>query len=209
MGGIAISGLLVSNLYGPDYSPAALPLQIMLIGSMFGALGIPGSALLLALEKADLKSIFLLPVAALNLALAYSFVPSYGALGAALANVVCQLLVVAIDTTYLIRQQQFRLPFAFLFRIILSAILSAVIAYLVAGWLSGWTGLIAAVLLGAGSYVFCITVSGTLASSDFELLKGMGDLFPRRINTLIRRIVGYLESASMSSTLLFKQNRPE
>jgi O-antigen/teichoic acid export membrane protein len=197
LGTIAIAGSLVSLIYGPIYLPVVGPLRILLLGSMIGAVAGPGSALFLALGKPHLVILWGIPNAILNLVLAYILVLSYGAVGAAIANTVCQTLGVLAGTTYLLRFARFRLPFSALFRIILAAIPSAGLAYLVTPQLTGWAGLLASVALGAAVYISILIIIGVLDSSDYVMLRGITNLLPYRVGLLVKRMLDFTEAASL------------
>jgi O-antigen/teichoic acid export membrane protein len=198
-GCIAVAKPLVGILYGSDYLAMAMPLRILLFSSAVSAMAGPGSALFLALGKPYLAAVWGIPLALLNLALAFALVPYHGATGAALANSACQVLGVAVATSYLLHFEHFRLPLSAILRTVLAASISAGLAYLVAQQTTGWPGLLAAITLGAVVYVVALIFSGALDASDFLLLRQMTNVLPNRIGIIVGKLVNLSEEASRRS----------
>jgi O-antigen/teichoic acid export membrane protein len=203
---IALADPLISLLYGERYAPAVGALQVLLVASTMGAISGPVSALLFALGKPLRAVAWGFPIAILNLGIAFTLVPSYGALGAAAANAVCQILWVAASAAYLARSQSFELPVASLLRTGAAAGVSAWLAYLASQGLPDLLGL----LVGAGVaivvYTPLVIVMGAINSSDFALTRELADFMPRPIGTTFNWIAGMAESASLRLSTIARRN---
>ncbi len=197
LGGIAVAKPAIELIYGGGYAPAVWPLQILLVSGAVVAMAGPTSALFLALGKPYLAGLWGIPIALLNLMLGYSLAGPYGAVGAALANSICQVLGVAAGITYLSHFQQFRLPVGALLRTTMAASLGAGLTYLIVTLLAGWAGLVAAVTASAIVYIPALLLAGALDSSDFAVLRGLTSALPLRSGHVTRRLVDVTEAANL------------
>lgn len=152
LGGVAVAEALIQLMYGASYLPVVSPLQVLFFASAAGAISGPTAGLFVALGRPYLAALWGIPIAIVNIVLAYVLVPSYGAVGAALANTICQTLGAIAGISYLAYYQRYRLPFRDLFKITLAASVCAGLAYLVTQNIYGWPGLLCGVVLGAITY---------------------------------------------------------
>lgn len=171
LGGIAIARPMVELFYGPAYLPVVELLRILLVASAVGAMAGPGSGLFLALGKPYLAVFWAIPIAVLNVGLAFVLVKAHGAMGAAVANSVCQVLGVMFGTAYLIRFQRFSLPFAALGRAVAAATISSLVAYATVESLADWPGLVAGISLGAILYFPALVMCRAVDERDFSVLR--------------------------------------
>ena len=88
--GIALAPLVINLLYGKEFAPAAIVLQILLISIVFGVLGQASRSALLGMEAPGRLLRTGVLAAALSIALDLILIPRWGALGAAIANTIVQ-----------------------------------------------------------------------------------------------------------------------
>ncbi len=205
IGGIAIANVLVVLLFGKNYSAAIGPLRILLVSNAMGAMAGPGSALLLALGKPYIAGIIGIPIAIINLVLAYVLVPQYGAVGAAVANTICQVIGVMAGTIYLTKFLSYQLPIKAILRTIVAAMSCGIIAYLVVGQFNGWIGLVAGIFIGAVVYLLSLVIMHALEPEDYQILRTISELLPGRLHIMVGRILSWIESLSIQSGQLFRR----
>jgi len=168
----AICGPLVELLYGSNYSPVVLPLQLLLVSLAVTSIGVVGSPLLVGTEKQSFIAKYGTFVAVVNVALDFILIPRHGALGAAIANCSAQVVGVLGGTFYTIRYARASFPWRTTATIYFaSAISVAPVVYVFSGATSG-IGLRAGSIVVAGLvYLGLLVVSGELGKHDFDALK--------------------------------------
>ena len=88
--GILLAPWVVRLLYGPDFKPATVVLQILLISIIFGVLGQAARSAMLGFERQGWLLKTGLVAASLSIILDLLLIPRWGAIGAALANTAVQ-----------------------------------------------------------------------------------------------------------------------
>lgn len=86
---------IVLLLYSREYMPAVLPLQLLIVGMIFSFMSFPIGALLNACNRQGIQTTIVGGVMAVNIAMNLALVPAHAAAGAALAGLVCNILLVA------------------------------------------------------------------------------------------------------------------
>jgi O-antigen/teichoic acid export membrane protein len=171
--GVAVAKPLVYLIYGPNYLPLVLPLQILLASLAFTSMGVVGSPLLVGTERQSFIAKYGTVVAILNVALDLILIPKHGALGAAVANCTAQVAGVLGGTIYVIRYIRTRFPWRTTATVYSAAIISVAPAGFCSTWgQAGTVALAGSVAVGALLYVGLIVAAGELGKRDFELLKG-------------------------------------
>lgn len=89
--GMPLASTAIRLLYGTAYSPAAPVLQILMVAAAFTVLGEASSSALLSLEAQGWLLKTGLAMMLVNLALDLLLIPTWGAIGAALANTASQV----------------------------------------------------------------------------------------------------------------------
>lgn len=202
--GIAIAKPAIILFYGVNYSPVTWPLRILLIASAAGAVGGINASLFLALGKTSLAGLWGIPIAILNLVLGFILSPPYGAIGASLANTICQVIGVMVSTIYLLHFRYLRLPITALFHIAIAASISAGLAFMITLWIPGLFGLLVSITVGAVVYSSGLILTGSLNSTDFQLLKDVSGFLPKFLSIRIFRLLTSLELIGIRCKQLFK-----
>jgi O-antigen/teichoic acid export membrane protein len=87
---ILFSGLLVSLIYGPQYTGTAHILSILIVTSLFSSLGMARSSFLMTMNWASLQLVTVSIACLANVGLNYLLIPRYGGYGAAGATLLSQ-----------------------------------------------------------------------------------------------------------------------
>lgn len=195
LGGAAIIGSFIVAAYGEPYRPAA-PLGVILFISALGpALSCAASAYLYAMERPQFNVWLAGAAALLDVLLAWSLVPSLGALGATLANVVSQTTASVGLLIYVVWTFGFRFPAHALGRIGLAGLLAAAPALISCLLLGGAMGVVIGVVAGAVAYPFGLLLFRAIESSDWEILSRIARRLP------IRWQAGYMQAVTRLSRI--------
>lgn len=95
--GFTIFGeLVVKILYGVDYLPAAAPLRVITWYTAFSYLGVARNAWIICMNRQKFLKYIYCAAAVCNVALNCIFIPMWGAVGAAIASLVAQIMTTLI-----------------------------------------------------------------------------------------------------------------
>ena len=189
-----ISRLFVLRVYRPEYEPMALVLTIAALMAVPKSLISAPTTLLQTVEKQG----FLIWTGCLcgvvDIGLDVLLIPSYGALGAALANGSAQTLAAVMIWTRVYREFQMDLRLAEFGKITASGALMAgvvlLVQYLVP--ISGYPGIAMSVAAGAIAWFGALRLTGALNRADGERLLHIGRLLPGGLRPVLQRCVRLL-----------------
>jgi len=170
---LAICKPLIELLYGSNYGPVVLPLQILLVSLAFTSIGVVGSPLLVVTEKQSFIAKYGTVVAILNVALDFILIPHHGALGAAVANSTAQVAGILGGTFYTIRYVRAKFPWRTTATIyVAAAIAAAPVFYCFSRGQLGIPLQAGSVAIGAILYVGLLALAGELGKRDLCILRG-------------------------------------
>jgi len=191
--GLAVIGpFLVRFLYGTAYTPAGVVLALLALGSLPAYCAGAGPAVLHAVGREDRLVRQALIAAAVNIVLAATLAPGYGAVGAALANVTAQGLASVLAIRAAVRASATRVPVGALARGVGAALVMGVGAGLTAAVLGGMTGLLAAILVGAGVYPLALRALGALTAEDMDRVRALSERLPRGVQARALALAAFL-----------------
>lgn len=187
---MGLAGPLVRVVYGDAYDASANVLRILLVGAALGALFAPGSHVFLALGQPATRAIWGIPIAALNVGLAFALVPPLGAVGAAIAKSVSQAVHVFADAFYLRQARGATLPFGQIARAGLAAAPLGIAGYLLSLRLEALPSIVLTCAL-AISYLPVLLALRVVDTTDFELLDDLMTGSPRTVQLLLGPVISY------------------
>jgi len=171
--GVAVARPLAQLLYGSQFLPVALPLQLLLVALSVTSIGVVISPLLYGTEKQSFIAKYGTAVAVLNIALDLILIPKYAALGAAAANCTAQIAGVLGGTFYATRHIRMSFPWRSTATIYSAAAIAVVpVAYVATRTYSGIAALIGSIAVGTVVYLGLLMVAGQLGRRDLNILKG-------------------------------------
>lgn len=188
LGGAAIAPAFV-KLYGPDFLAMAPVLTILLVGNIVGALAAISSTVLHSVERQYIIVRLGLTVTVINIGLDFLLIPSYGAVGAAIANSGSQLISGVVGIAYTVHYLDLPFPFRALGRIGLAALASAAAAWLVSLWLGG---LVLAIFAGVVAYPVALRLFAALDESDQTLFDRLTPYLPRTVTPLYQSLIDFV-----------------
>jgi len=161
-----LSDEIVSLLYGPGFAESVPLLRVLSIAiALMYANGI-FVQLLLATDRQKRLARTAAVAAVGNIAVNVALIPAFGALGAAIATVVTELIVICLNFSFLPRELTRRLRFGTPGKYVLAAlVMSGALAFL-----NGWT-LLVLVPLGVLVYFVAIVVLKAVPPDDWAALK--------------------------------------
>jgi O-antigen/teichoic acid export membrane protein len=178
VGGAALARPLLTTIYGEGYGPSALVLPLVLVAAGFGAVGSVTAGIQNGMERQDLVLKVALPATAIDLALDLALIPSWGPMGAALANGAAQIAAVVAGVVLTGRLLGEGFPIRDCLRVLAAAGIATVVAYPLATVVGGPGGLLAAILSGALVYPGALLVTGGLRAEDIGRLDAVRELLP-------------------------------
>jgi O-antigen/teichoic acid export membrane protein len=196
LGLAAVAGPLITTLYGAQYLPA---IPVLFIAAMFAsarALMAPAEQLLAAFDRQDrmLRTLGLATV--VNLALAFSLIPRWGAQGAALCNGLSQTASLGLCWWLARGTLRLPLPWGRLARVAGAAGLMAGTAWAAAAYLPPAPGLAAGVAAGAASYPVYLRLLGCLDGEDRDRLSQAAASLPGPLRRPFRRLLDWVTAAA-------------
>ncbi len=188
LGGAAVAPAFV-KLYGPDFFEMAPVLAILLVGNIVGALAAISATVLHSVERQNIIVRLGFTVAVINIGLDFLLIPSFGAVGAAIANSGSQLISGVVGIAYTVHYLDLPFPFRALGRIGLAALASAAAAWLVSLWLGG---LVLAIFAGILAYPVALRFFAALDESDQSLLNRLTPYLPRSVIPLYQGLIDFV-----------------
>lgn len=171
VGGSLLSVPLVQLLYGPGYEPVAgLLSALLLVNAVVMIYGFPTSSLLYAANGQTRLVRIGIGIAVLNLALAATLIPPWGAWGAVAANGLAQLaslypgLVAARKLTGAVS------PLRSVVALALAAFVMGAPVLLLVRLVPPWAALVLGPVLGAACYGLLLFKTGLLGAQDLALM---------------------------------------
>jgi O-antigen/teichoic acid export membrane protein len=194
----ALSAPLLHVMYGAKYLPA-IPVLATL---SFFALGLAASQsaqfLLVAAERQVFYIVWLLVSAAIDVVGCQLFIPHYGALGAAYAKGISQLVAAAGFLGFMVLKFHVTLPVWRIIKLITACVAMYAGVRFVGLHLPPLLAIIVGVPLGVAIFVVLMRWLRCLDSADRERLRGIASLLPARTRGLYRAILDIVAPARPS-----------
>lgn len=191
LGGAAVASS-VALLYGPEFQAMAPILAIFFVGNIAGSIASVSVSVLYSMEEQSFIVRLNALIALFNITLSLLLIPTYGAIGAAIATCGCHTVSSAVCIAYTARRLQVDLPFRVLSRILLAALTASAVAWLVSTWLGGLVVAVAAALL---VYPLMLRLYAALDDSDQQLLNRLSQHLPQSLVPAYQGLVQFLVRA--------------
>jgi O-antigen/teichoic acid export membrane protein len=191
----AIGDPLLRLLYGARYLPAIPVLTVLSLASLSLAVSQPAQYLLVGAERQRLYIAWLGLGAIVDLAACLLLIPRHGALGAALAKGMGELVAGAGCLAYLALQLRARLPLRRMGRLLLACAAMFACVRLVGRPLPPLAALLVGIPLGVATFVLLARALRCLDAADRDRLRGLDRLMPSRARIGYRSVVDFLVPA--------------
>jgi O-antigen/teichoic acid export membrane protein len=186
---IAIAKPIVSLMYSSHYSAVSPLLIILIVSSVFSALGILFANLILAVNRADIQAKYVTLIALTNIILDFILIPRYGATGAAFTNFLVRIIAFPIWMGIIQKQLGFSFPIREASMSILPNIPLACIVCLVGNYYSNILGIALVVSTALLLYPLLLFVFRTITNDDIRTAKAISTILPAPYEKVISTIV--------------------
>lgn len=196
LGLAAISSQLMPFLYGAKYTPAIPVLAVAALLAVPKCLAFPAWGIMEANAKQGFLVIWLIVCAVVNIALDVLLIPRFGAMGAAIANGIAQML---LPLGLIWRAHQlFGLSFrwADAARLLVSAGVMGVAVMTIASRFSSWWAMPVEILVGAAVFTLCARLARALRGDDRKRLLLLETLLPAPLRSSFTRVVLFVAPVS-------------
>jgi O-antigen/teichoic acid export membrane protein len=189
LGLAAISSQLVPFLYGARYVPAVPVLVAAALLAIPKCLAAPGWSIMEAHARQGFLVIWLILCAIVNVLLDVLLIPRFGAMGAAIANGIAQLLftVGLIGRAHHLFGLNFRLADAT--RLLFGAGVMAIVVLAMASRFTVWWAMAVEAVVGTAIFVVCMRVAGVLRGDDRQRLLLLEAFLPAPLRSSFARMV--------------------
>lgn len=137
--GLALVDLPVQIFYGRDYLPVIPVIQVLLISGGLSAVVAAAASVLYGTGGQGFILRLGIIAAAFNIIFDIVLIPTWGAIGAAFANSIAQIIGVIVGTYYLVRVKKMPFPFKESFKILIVSFIAAFLTYLLKPFINNFS----------------------------------------------------------------------
>jgi len=203
--GIALARPLILLLYGAEYTPVILLMQIIFIPfAMRGISQAATSVIYGTNEPAFILKVVLL-LAFLNLGLNLWLVPRYGVLGAAIGSSVPRLLTLPLYIRFASRKIGSAWPMGDTVRIGLASVIMGAVLFVLQNYLGVVLSLALSVPLGLIVFTAVILTLGVVRQRDVDTLNGIQKSLPQPLRKSYTAVIRLLERAAGTKSIATKE----
>jgi|SRR5579883_1426159 len=188
----AVGGPAIRLAYGSAYVPVAPILIICCILAIPKAFLLPLQVFFQAGERQRLLLTWSLTAAVFNVLLDWTLIPRLGALGAAWANGLAQLIGVAGLWILTIRCFDVTMPWTALMKTALASTVMAIPVGVLAATTRPLMAILCGVPLGAFTFAYAVKRLGILVAEDWDRLEAIGGAMPRPLQQTFARVLRFL-----------------
>ena len=201
VGGIALADSIITLLYGVDYLPATVPLQILLIPFAFFGIARAGDAVIRGINHPGfiLKTMIVFTVIKIGLML--WLIPAYGISGAAVASSVPRILMLPVYVVFVSRNIGTIWPSRDTIKIVVATLIMGLVVYAVQSQLGVVPSLVVGILLGVVIYVIFIFALRVIQEQDMDILRKAQDSLPVFLRKYYIRVLGFMERFAVRKRL--------
>lgn len=196
LGLAAMSAQIIPFLYGAKYAPAIPVLTVAALFAIPKCLVAPVWSVMEAEGRQGFLIGLLIFCAITNIALDILLIPSMGAMGAAIANGVAQLLLPLGIVWRVHSLFGLNLRAGAAAKLLLSAGIMGAVVLAIASRFSAWWGMAIEVVLGTAVFVACMRVGRVLQGDDRQRLILLETLLPAPLRPSFSRVVLFLAPVS-------------
>lgn len=193
-GGIALSQPLIILLYGADYAPAIILMQIIFIPLAMRGLMHSVSSVIYGIKEPGfiLKTGIILIIVSIGLNL--WLIPKYGAVGAAIATSIPRIAALPFYIRFISKKIGERWPVRDTLKIALASIIMGVSVYAIQYFCSNIVSICVGVPAGIVIYLIALFITGSIGTEDIDILKRVETRLPQVLRQRFATVVGLLAS---------------
>ncbi len=205
VGGIALAGPLITLLYGVEYAPAVIILQVLILPFAIGSIAGAGDAVIRGINRPGFILKVTAILAALKISLLLWLVPGYGVNGAAIASSVPRVLALFVYIAFVLRNVGAAWPVRDTVKIFLASLIMGLIVYVLQSQLDVVPSLILGIPLGIMVYALLILSLGVIREPDLAIFKGIQDSLPMFLRKHYISLIRLMERIVMRKKIATEQ----
>ena len=192
-GGITLADSLIILLYGVDYAPAVILLQVLIVPLAIGGIAGAGGSVIRGINRPGfiLKTTALLAI--LKIGLLLWLVPGYGVIGAAVASSVPLVLGLPAFIIFISKRVGVDWPVQDTIKIAIASLIMGLIVYALQSQLGVVLSLAVCIPLGIIVYTIAIFALGVIREQDLAYLKRIQGSLPLVLRKYYSGLIGLME----------------
>jgi len=187
--GILLSYHLIKYLYGVEYIPAKISLQIIFFASMISSLSKPGSAILYGSNRQGFILRYGIVLGVINIGLNIVLIPAYGALGAAISYGFISLAGSIGGLIYTCNKAKLPYPFISIAKIAFSTIIMSLCVEMVLLRSGSLLAVVFSLFFGFSVYVISSITLARFQREDFVVFNSIIQAFPAPLNRRMKKVL--------------------
>jgi O-antigen/teichoic acid export membrane protein len=177
-GGIALARPIVNLLYGADYAPAIVLMQILFIPFASRAISYSADGVIQGIDQPSFIFKIGLVLTCLNIGLSLWLIPKYGVLGAAIASSVPRVLVLPIYSRFASKKIMAAWPVGDTVRIVLASLIIGLVLFALQLHLGAALSIVLGIPLGLFLYAGVILILRVIREPDLLILRDSQNSLP-------------------------------
>ncbi|NQU83209.1 MAG: flippase [Parcubacteria group bacterium] len=166
-----LSDKIILTLYGTDFSPSIIPLQILAIGLVFAFLSFPVGSLLNACNKQAVQTTILGLTMVLNVGLNLILIPRFGVIGASITATISYFFLFTVGIVYARKVVKYKA--GALFQIFFKSLIASIIMVGVVSFFKPFVNFVVLSLLGMAVYGIVMYIIHGINKEDIGYFKKM------------------------------------
>jgi O-antigen/teichoic acid export membrane protein len=191
-GGIALAGPIINILYGSDYAPAILMMQIVFVPFALRGIIHSVSSIIYALKKPGFILKIGIILIILSIGLNLWLIPKYGAIGAIIATSFPRVIALPIYICFASRKIKMPWPLGDTARVIIASVIMGLLVFTLQHYLSDILGLCLGVPAGIIIYAAAILALGLVKPQDLNILKQTEKQIPKAFRKGYAAIINFI-----------------
>jgi O-antigen/teichoic acid export membrane protein len=201
VGVIALAGSIITQIYGVEYTPVILPLQIICLPIAVARLAEPADSVIRGINRPGYILITNLIIVVINIVLSLLLVPNHGLLGAAIAISISLIIGLPVRVIIVNRKIGASWPKQDTLKIaIASIIMGTAVYFLNRQFGDSLLSLILGIPLGATIYFIMIFLFRIIREDDLKLFRNLLSNLPSFLSRFMLPLVNWLERRITKNT---------
>jgi O-antigen/teichoic acid export membrane protein len=202
LGTAAIIPELLPVLYGGKFASAVPAAMVLVSVAALSVLSTVATSLVQALERSDFIFASSLCGAACALASGFLFIPEYGLMGAALARVAIQILMISLGCWFVVSRLGFAFPAVAVLKLGAAALASAAAASICIRAIGHPSGMLFGIVAGAITYLVALRIAKALETSDVAFLSNLTRPLPPALVEIATRLLAFVSTVKRDEKML-------
>jgi O-antigen/teichoic acid export membrane protein len=192
-GVIALARPIIMVLYGVEYSPVVILLQIFIFPLSLSSISIAANAVIFGINRPGFFLKMNLILAFVNIGMALWLIPLHGVLGAVIASSVSPILLAIVAILFASRKLGVAWPVRDALKVTAASVIMGVAIFFLQTRLSPVAGLFACIPVGVVIYLVATFAFRTVKQSDLEIIAGLDHALPKGIRERYIQVIKLIQ----------------